>query len=777
MGYDFKTLSSLDFELLVRDLLQLHLTCKLESFKAGKDNGIDLRGTLTDGMEIIIQCKHYVVTGMRGLIGALKKEVEKVKKLNPQTYCIVTSAALSPDNKTDIQKIFTAYCKNNVIVYGQEDLNNFLGLYPEIEERNYKLWLTSSAILNRIVHARLYNQTTMFIESMQEKIKLYVQNDSFFDAWKILNDNNYCIISGIPGIGKTFLAEILLLRLAQDGYRPFVIQNNIQEAYDVLHLKEKLAFYYDDFLGQTGYQEKLEKNEEQNILNFINKAKGSKSIKFILTTREYILQQAKTIYEKLQTSGFDYAKCIINLESYTRREKAHILFNHLYFSHLPNNFKSCLAESKNLLKIVDHQNYSPRLVEWMSTQRNIVDFNPEEYLKYFLETLHNPSKLWDHAFKTHISAASRSLLLTLMTFPKEACIEDIKIAFDAFRDKELLTYKAVITPHDFRTALKELEASFVKCQRYDKVIIVSFNNPSVRDYLENYIVAYPEIFNTLYPAVMFYDQFSELCRLHNKMQNHLIEINEKSLLIEETIVRCVSKSARQYLFRNSSNINVRSIARLTSISDNIAHALNFISNLQYEPQERIASKLLFIAMNDIHDDSLELSQTFKIIEASIKIRGIDPVFNTFVYTLIDQYYKKIDEFVDIEDFVSLKKFIEKIPGRYDCKALIDKASEQLDGNADGYFDDSIGNATDDDDIDDLKSIVSDMEDFYGTSLSTIEDSINDRADEISAEKSDDNVGSHVQDKREKNTIDATDSEIIDMFELFRESPKDNTILP
>ena len=41
--YDFRSLSSQDFEELVRDLLQAEWKVALEAFKAGRDAGIDLR--------------------------------------------------------------------------------------------------------------------------------------------------------------------------------------------------------------------------------------------------------------------------------------------------------------------------------------------------------------------------------------------------------------------------------------------------------------------------------------------------------------------------------------------------------------------------------------------------------------------------------------------------------------------------------------------------------------------------------------------------------------
>ena len=51
-----------DFEELTRDLLQKELNITLESFKNGKDQGIDLRYAKNSKNEIIIQCKHYQVT-------------------------------------------------------------------------------------------------------------------------------------------------------------------------------------------------------------------------------------------------------------------------------------------------------------------------------------------------------------------------------------------------------------------------------------------------------------------------------------------------------------------------------------------------------------------------------------------------------------------------------------------------------------------------------------------------------------------------------------------
>jgi hypothetical protein len=56
--YDFHTLSPIDFEQLVRDLLNAKLGIELKAFGHGPDGGVDLR-SLANGKKTVVQCKHY----------------------------------------------------------------------------------------------------------------------------------------------------------------------------------------------------------------------------------------------------------------------------------------------------------------------------------------------------------------------------------------------------------------------------------------------------------------------------------------------------------------------------------------------------------------------------------------------------------------------------------------------------------------------------------------------------------------------------------------------
>src|SRR5438067_12274918 len=150
--YDFTTLSPIDFELLVRDLLQREFGFTLESFKPGKDQGIDLRRFTAPRNTLVVQCKHYAGSGLNALLRDLEREeASKVRRLKPKRYVIATSVPLSPANKQTICGIFAPFCKSAGDVYGCDDLNNLLGKNPDVERQHLKLWITSATVLESII--------------------------------------------------------------------------------------------------------------------------------------------------------------------------------------------------------------------------------------------------------------------------------------------------------------------------------------------------------------------------------------------------------------------------------------------------------------------------------------------------------------------------------------------------------------------------------------------------------------------------------------------------
>lgn len=479
-NYTFQNLSPFDFEQLAKSIVETKYQKEFESFTSGRDGGVDLR-CFKSHNRIIVQCKHYEKSGITQLKSGLKAEVEKLKKLFPSKYIIVTSLSLTAANKESILEIFSEFPIESDDIIDSVTINSILSKYPEIEKRHPKLWMDSASVLERIIHSDLYTRSEITKEIWSAKIKLWVKNDYYSKAINLLNSNFFCIISGIPGIGKTTMAEMLCLYFCKFGYE-FIQIRKLKDFFSLLKKGEKQIFYYDDFLGATQFEEKEEFDDYTKILQILNQ-----STKFILTTREYIFNQGIQQSEKL--SSLDGKSSVLKLSDYSPFQKAQILYNHLYFSNIPVNFCKFIIENKRYNKIINHQNYSPRLIEWMTKTgaREYENLSPENYYKSFIANLNNPKKIWDKAFNQHISRECKYILYTLYFLNDNIYIDDLrKISFLWLNKSNPSLSRSEFTDI-FNQSLSELENSFIVISKKGNENFISFHNPSLIDYIRGKI--------------------------------------------------------------------------------------------------------------------------------------------------------------------------------------------------------------------------------------------------------------------------------------------------
>lgn len=520
--YDFTScLSPLDFELLSKDLLEAELGIQLENFSEGRDGGIDLRYAPVLGSgrtvfsaamlkapqtppQLIVQCKRY--SSFASLKSELKrKELPKISTLNPARYILTTSVSLSPMQADELVAVLSPFVQTTGDIYGRERLNSILTKHPEIERRHVKLWASSAGVFDSIINAGTHAVSREEIERTIAAAKLYVRNASFDEALEILKKQRVCIISGLPGIGKTTLARMLLLYFYEKGHDLVKIESDISEARAVSYHNKPRFFYYDDFLGQTAQADKLNKNEDQKLLDFMASIRDSKDSVFVLTTREYILNQAKLHYEKLAREKFDHRTCVIDLSKYSRRIRAQILYNHLHFSSLPRQHLESLVAKRGYVRIIDHKNYNPRLIQYLTDVAWIGETPSSGYLELFIRNLDNPVEIWGHAFRNQISDRARHLLFVLTTMPLESLLPDIEAAFVAFHKIQCARFGIAHSTTDFVTALKELDGTFVATRKIQGFVLVRFQNPSIRDFMQTLLLGGEQL-SEIIESLVFFEQ-------------------------------------------------------------------------------------------------------------------------------------------------------------------------------------------------------------------------------------------------------------------------------
>ncbi len=745
MQYDFKSISSYDFELLIRDLLQKELKQKLETFKPGRDSGVDIRLSVNKKNTIIVQCKHYANSKYNNLLISLRGEKVKIDKLKPGRYIIATSLGLTPDNKNEIQEIFGDYIKEYSDIIDLDGINNLIRKYPEVEKAHYKLWMTSTEIMRLILHSSVYNRSKIDENAIEKKAKVYVQNPSYGKALKILGKNHYCIISGIPGIGKTTLAEILCLKYLSRNYEFVSISASIDDAYSLLDERSKQVFLFDDFLGSIFFEDKL---KDDALLKFIEHIETSKNKRFILTTREYILNQAFNSSEGYARAKLK--KCIIQQDEYSKRIKAQILYNHLYFSGLEDNYFNALINEKKYYAIINHPNYTPRIIEWMTNALNVRNISAEKYTDEFVNALNNPKIIWKIAFEKHLSQYSRSIIILLGLLYDTVVLDDFVALLKEWDKQSIGVVEWNIL---YKNSLKELDGTFIRIEKHSSDLL-KFHNPSVKDFVLEYISLNSEIIDSFIEKnLIYWDQFCSVIKIINK--NNRVLLGKVIKILDKMIDQIDFQTIEvEYVFSDS----IRK--KRKNLFSRVRFIFETTEALKIDLSEDMIGKLTELVKYETTIGFTANYDSWYVYSKIIKIKGKEAFENES--KLIHEKLLSAETHEELNEF-------------YDMYSLFNKNNEEYDEEAKERFNEILDDCYLDDDLYSLKKAEENATEFIEKLNIDSPYKLNrmrEKIDELELEENesdnefDDNAKSSILEKQKSEKIEI--ETIDDMFQNLKE---------
>ena len=484
---NYGNLSDVEFEYLCQDIMQEKLGLKLRRFAAGADGGVDIADNAKDP-KIVVQVKHYINSTVPQLKQALKKELPKAERLNPEQYYVCTSKTLSPKAISWICEIFSGYMEseNNIITISE--IEDFLSK-PEncgILEKHFKLWIESTGILQHLLDGNIFVDSEVLVADANEDLRLFVRTSAYDKAKKLLDDNKILFIVGDPGVGKSMTSKMLVLNYSANGYKVRVTSNTS----DFSSLKRSLSrdptvkeiILVDDCFGQAYFD--LHEDQNTDLLSLIKYVYASKNKLLILNSRVTIFQEAKERKRELVKAieSNKYGVYILNMSELSEYEKAQIFYNHLFASQIDYERFGEIRKERRYRKIISHRNYNPRIIEYLCNPKRYSEIPPKDYYAFVKKNLDNPREVWKDEYEKRLQTVDRILLLTVFSLSNYNSREElVQACFNFWINRE---HGIDRTVNQYEAALLRLSDAFLRIVDVRGQRMIGVTSPAVNDYIE-----------------------------------------------------------------------------------------------------------------------------------------------------------------------------------------------------------------------------------------------------------------------------------------------------
>lgn len=506
--FNILNLDPFEFEKFCLDFMEKKLNIKFKRFGPGKDDGIDLISL--DG-KVICQCKRYKDSSK--LVSICKKEFEKIKKQSFEKYYLLTSAEVSETVTKQIYKIFIDYMGDYSFVIGKNDIDDFLSDEDNIDvlKKNHKLWLSSSLVLDLYLNRYSDAISKVVIDEFEKETKYFVETKAYYNAIDIINSNGVILLVGDPGIGKTLTSKMLIryLLINNKEFRLTTVSNN-----DLSKLIESIQqndnpeiIFLDDFLGQTSLSINDTLINELRSLLKLTKIFNNKKV--ILNSRITILNKAKNEKEEFEKllDEIGIKECLIDVNDMTELDRARILYNLMYHNGVTRDSYETVINNKNYNSIIKHKSFNTRIIEMCAIREKTV--KPENFFEYIIATLNNPKDVWRSEFN-RIEKYDVVLMYQLYTLGNNYIpIDALKRATTNF----LLINRYDVDRYSFDDCINRLSKSLVGIAILGKKKYVSVLNPSINDYIQNYLLDNDAELKKIFNSALYIEQVDKVLSL------------------------------------------------------------------------------------------------------------------------------------------------------------------------------------------------------------------------------------------------------------------------
>lgn len=485
-NYSFFNVDAQEFEEICSEVLSILLKTNLRVFPAGKDRGIDIKKASGEE-DIIGQCKRTRTVSPP----TIKDELQKIRKIySCKKYYLFFACEITAKRRTEFYNLFSSYMEDESFILDAIDLNSLLEKdeYQDVVKKHFKLWISSEKLFDLFLNKASRFDSSALVTSIQSQRKYYVDTSDYYRIVQKLFREHIVLITGAPGVGKSTLSEMAVLRFIDEYPTAKLVyssSNDIAQIKNTLSENKNLKelVFLDDFLGD--YYLDLKANRLTEMAAFINGIKSYENKYLLINSRGVILAEAREKSPKFQKAISSIETCSIEIKSITQEQKARILYNHLIFSRLPTRWKKEIVEKKFYWDLIKHPNYNPRLIEYLCNADNFERSSHKSFCNFAMECLDKADKIWADAIRNNLAEVDRLFLMTLKSFSQDSVSTAVfEPAFNHVLKSRPSIDKSV---NYFKDCLKRLSGSFVIIIMNGETTSLALANPSIKESIESHL--------------------------------------------------------------------------------------------------------------------------------------------------------------------------------------------------------------------------------------------------------------------------------------------------
>lgn len=366
-SFDLHMLGWRDFQHLCLTVTREVLGQTVASFVDTKDAGRDgaFFGTWSpSGLEsyqgnFVIQAKHTALPNKSLTLSLVAEELKKAESLVNSGLCdvyvLMSNARLTGESEQKIRDALISRGVKQVLILGHDWFNQTISASGRLRILVPRLYGLGD--LTQILDERAYGQAAAVLGGMRTDLAKLVRTETYERAAEALDHHGFVLLSGAPMTGKTTIAAELALAAVDIFDTRVVALQDSAELPERWNPNERQFFWLDDAFGATQLNQFLASSWQRATPRV--KAAIESGSKFVLTSRDYVLQSAWPYLKPGTFPLLEGARVVVDVADLTLQERQQILYNHLKHGRQDEQFLMQLRP--HLDGLASHPGFRPEL--------------------------------------------------------------------------------------------------------------------------------------------------------------------------------------------------------------------------------------------------------------------------------------------------------------------------------------------------------------------------------------------------------------------------------